>query len=53
MIVARSVLWGARHPPERTRWTRGGGTNTTNFSRNSNGDNLMPVVPSDQTRVKV
>jgi hypothetical protein len=49
----RSLLWGAQHPPERPRCTRGSGTNAASFSNSSKGESLIPVVPSDHGWVKV
>jgi len=51
VIAPRSLLCAAKQPPYRTWCTRGGGTNTANFSNSSNGESLIPVVPSDQARV--
>src|SRR5262249_17354256 len=53
MIASRSVLCGAKHPAERTRWTRDRGTSAASFSKSSKGESLMPVVPSDHGLVKV
>jgi hypothetical protein len=53
IIASRSALCGAKQPAERTRWTRGKGTSAASFSKRSNGDSLMPVVPSDHGREKV
>jgi len=52
MIAARSVLGGARQPAERTRCARGRATSAARFSRSSNGESFMPVVPSDQGRLQ-
>jgi hypothetical protein len=38
---------GGNDPLERTRWTRGSSTSADSFSSSSNGESVMPVVPSD------
>jgi hypothetical protein len=53
IIASRRVLCGAKQPAERTRWTRGTGTSAISFSKRSNGDSVMSVVPSDHGREKV
>ena len=53
VIAPRRLLCGAKQPPYRTRWTRGRGTNAASFSKRSNGERVIPVVPSDQGLVKV
>src|SRR2546422_641506 len=35
------------------RWTRGRGTSAASFSSSSNGESVMPVVPSDHGLVNV
>jgi hypothetical protein len=52
-MALRSWLGAANHPPYLTWCTRRGGTRAASFSKNSNGDSLMALVPSDQARVKV
>jgi hypothetical protein len=49
VMVPRHLLCVAKQPAYRTWCTRGGGTKAASFSNRSNGDNLMPRVPSDQT----
>ena len=53
VMAPRSLLCAAKQPAYRTWCTRGGGTHAANFSNSSNGDSLMPVVPSDQGWVNV
>ena len=53
VIASHRWLCAAKQPPYRTWCTRGGGTHAANFSNRSNGESLIPVVPSDQARVKV
>lgn len=48
-MVPRNLLCAAKQPAYRTWCTRGGDTKAASFSNRSNGDNLMPRVPSDQT----
>jgi hypothetical protein len=52
-MAPRRLLCAAKQPAYRTWCTRGWGTNADSFSNSSNGDSLIPVVPSDQGRVKV
>jgi hypothetical protein len=47
-MAPRSLLCAAKQPAYRTWCPRGGSTHAANFSTSSNGDSLMPVVPSDQ-----
>jgi len=52
-MALRNLLCAAKQPAYLTWCTRGGGTHADSFSNNSNGDSLIPVVPSDQGRVNV
>ena len=51
-LASQSVRCGARHPAERTRWTRGRGLNAKSCSSRSNGESWIPVVPSDHDLCK-
>lgn len=51
-IALHSWLCAVKPPPYRTWCTRGGGTHAASFSNRSNGESLIPVVPSDQARAK-
>ena len=51
VMARRSWLCAANHPPYLTWCTRGGGTRAVSFSTHSNGDSLMPLVPSDQAQL--
>jgi hypothetical protein len=52
VMAPHSWLWTAKQPPYWISCTRGG-INAARFSNRSNGDSLIPIVPSDQARVKV
>jgi hypothetical protein len=53
MIARRRLLCGAQEPLSHTRRTRGRGTNAASFSKSSDDESRMPVVPSDHGWVKV
>jgi hypothetical protein len=53
MTLPHRWLWGAKQPPERTRWTRGRGTRAASFSSSAHGERRIPMVPSDHGWVKV
>jgi len=51
-MVPRNLLCAAKQPAYRTGCIRGGGTKAASFSNRSNGDNLMPRVPSDEAQCR-
>ena len=53
MIAARSVSTASRNSRRSDEVDSGSGTIAANFSQSSNGDSLIPVVPSDHGRVNI
>ena len=53
VMAPHNLRCAAKQPAYRTGCTRGGGTQAASFSNSSKGESLIPVVPSDQARVKL